>query len=208
MKLSALWISFGLLASTGKVITFNSDALGKAPAGWTIAMTNHGEPPNWEVRKDRTAPTPPHVLAQISDGPTANRFPLAIFNGADLRDGDISVRVKPLSGHTDQTGGVVWRYRDPNNYYLVRENARAKSVSLFKVENGSRTELGRVSHDIMPNTWTILKVSVRGKRFQVYVNHRRILQAEDSTFAGPGKVGLCTQADSVTYFDDFRVNPK
>jgi hypothetical protein len=30
----------------------------------------------------------------------------------------------------------------------------------------------------------------------------------DNTFATAGKVGLWTAADSVTYFDDFRVYPK
>jgi hypothetical protein len=65
-----------------------------------------------------------------------------------------------------------------------------------------------VKHDLRPNVWSILKVSVRGGRFQVYVNHHRILQAEDSTSSVAGKVGLATRADSVTYFDDFRVTAK
>jgi hypothetical protein len=65
-----------------------------------------------------------------------------------------------------------------------------------------------VHHDIEPNIWSILKVSVRGSRFQVYVNHRRILQADDKTFTATGRVGLWTVGDSVTYFDDFRVYPK
>jgi hypothetical protein len=208
MKTLALWISFGLIASTSRIINFDSDALGKTPAGWSVAMTNRGEAPRWEVRKDQTAPTQPYVLAQISNDATNNRCPLAIFNGLNLRDGDVSVRVKPVSGRADQSGGLVWRYRDPNNYYLARENARTKNVAIFKVENGQRTQIGTVPHDILSNTWSILKVSVRGNRFQVYVNHRRILQAEDKTFTGPGKVGLWTLADSVTYFDDFRVYPK
>jgi hypothetical protein len=32
-----------------------------------------------------------------------------------------------------------------------------------------------------------------------------LLEVEDSTFAGSGKVGLWTKADSVMYFDDLRV---
>jgi hypothetical protein len=28
---------------------------------------------------------------------------------------------------------------------------------------------------------------------------------EDRTFEGPGKVGVWTKADSVTYFDDLRI---
>jgi len=171
-------------------------------------MTNHGEAPRWEIRKDQTAPTQPYVLAQTSNDATNNRCPLAIFNAVTLRDGDVSVRIKPVSGSADQAGGLVWRYRDSNNYYLARENARTKNVSIFRVQNGERTQIGTVMHDILPNTWSILKVSVRGNRFQVYMNHRRIWQGEDKTFTAGGKVGLWTMADSVTYFDDFRVYPR
>jgi hypothetical protein len=77
------------------------------------------------------------------------------------------------------------------------------------VQDGRRIALNAgVHHDIHLNAWSILKVSVRGNRFQVYVNHRRILQAFDDTFTKSGKVGLWTVGDSVTYFDDFRVYPK
>jgi hypothetical protein len=172
-------------------------------------MTNRGGPPAWVVRQDQTAPTPPYVLAQVSNDATDNRCPLAILNDVDLRDGDVSVRMKPVSGREDRAGGLVWRYRDANNYYLAQANALDDSVAIFKVENGRRIPIqSGVQHDIPSNAWSILKVSVRGDRFQVYVNHRRILQAWDSTFAKSGKVGLWTVADSVTYFDDFRVYPK
>ena len=126
-----------------------------------------------------------------------------------LRDGDVSVRIKPVAGREDQGGGLVWRYRDANNYYLARANALENSVALYKVENGRQLPLAPgVKHDIPSNGWSILKVSVRGNRFQVYLDHRRILQGWDNTFAAAGKVGLWTVADSVTYFDDFRVYPK
>jgi hypothetical protein len=67
-----------------------------------------------------------------------------------------------------------------------------------------------VRHDLPANGngWSILKVSIRGNRFQVYLDHRRILQGTDNTFGGAGGVGLWTVADSVTYFDDFRVDPR
>lgn len=208
MRVLSLWISLSLLASAGRVVNFDTEAIGRMPAGWSAAMTAGGAAPRWEVRKDQSAPTQPYVLAQTSNDAADNRAPLAIFNGMNLRDVDVSVRIKPVSGREDQAGGLVWRYRDQNNYYLARENARTKNVAIFKVENGARRQITDISHNILPNTWSILKVSVRGNRFQVYVNHRRILQGEDKTFNGPGKVGLWTLADSVTYFDDFRVNPK
>lgn len=171
-------------------------------------MTNHGAAPRWEVLKDQTAATQPYVFAQVSTDPVGNRFPLAIFDGLLLRDGDVSVRLKPVSGTQDQAGGVVFRYRDANNYYLARANARQQNVALIKIENGERTQIAAVKHDIPSNTWRILKVSVRGNRIQVYLDHRRILQTYDGAFTAAGKVGLWTVGDSVTYFDDFRVNPK
>ena len=209
LRVFGLWISFGLLASTARIVNFDTCALGKTPPGWTVAMTDSGGPPRWEILKDRSAPTQPYVLAQVSGDPGRARLPLAIFDGANFRDGDISVRIKPVSGHEDQGGGLVWRYRDANNYYLVRANALANNVSVFKVQNGRRIPiLAGVPHEIPKNGWTILKVSARGARFQIYLDHRRILQGADETFTGSGKAGLVTVADSVMYFDDFRVYPK
>jgi hypothetical protein len=204
-------LALGFMSTPGKLITFDSETLGKAPPGWTIAMTNGsgGQAPRWEIRVDRTARTQPYVLAQLSTESGNDRYPLAILDKPTLRDGEVSVRLKPVSGREDRAGGLVWRYRDPLNYYLARANALTKNVAIFKIQNGRRTQIAySVNHDIPSNDWSILKVSFHGQRFQVYVNHRRLLSAEDRTFSGEGKVGLCTIADSVTYFDDFRVNPK
>lgn len=208
MKPFTLFIVFGLIGSTGKIINFDSAPLGKMPPGWSAATTNGGERPTWQVLRDTSAPTQPYVFAGFSNDPV-NHCPLAILETMSVRDADVSVRVKPLSGHPEETAGLVFRLRDANNYYLVRANAADHSVGLFKVENGQSVALaGRVRHDIPANSWSILKVSVRGNKFQVYVNHRRVLQAQDSTFERSGRVGLWTNGQSATYFDDFRIYPK
>ena len=208
MKPFVLLVAFGLV-STGTVINFDTAPLGKMPPGWSVSMTNAGGAPQWQIIRDTSAPTQPYVLAQTSSDPTGNRCPMAILENVSLQNGDVSVRLKPVSGREDRAGGVVWRYRDANNYYLVRANALTKTVVVYKVERGQRSQVGlEVRHDIPSNAWSILKVSVRGPKFQVYVNHHRILESWDRTFNGAGKVGLWTVSDSVTYFDDFRVYPK
>lgn len=208
MRPLALLIAFGF-STPGTVVNFDTAPVGQLPPGWTVSMTNHGGPPQWQILKDQSAPTQPYVLAQTSSDPTGNRCPLAIYNIVSLKNGDVSVRIKPVSGRETRAGGVVWRYRDPNNYYLVRASALTKNVAIYKIQDGQSTIISsEVRHDIPSNAWSILKVSVRGDRFQVYVNHRRVLQSQDRTFSGAGKVGLWTVSDSVTYFDDFRVYPR
>jgi len=202
-------LAFGLTAATTRIVTFDNGQVGKLPSDWTVTMTNRGRAPQWEIVRDLSAATKPYVLAQTSVDSPRDRFPLAIYNALKLRDGEVSVRIKPVSGHEVQAGGIVWRYRDENNYYLARANALEKNVQVFKVENGVRRPLmAGVRHEIPTNAWSILKVAIRGTRFQVYMDHRRILQGSDTTFKGEGRVGLWTVADSVTYFDDFRVTTK
>jgi len=168
-------------------------------------MTNYGAAPRWEILRDQTARSQPYVLAQVSRDPNRDRSPLAVLDGTNLRDGEVSVRLKFVSGK-DQSGGLVWRYHDENNYYVARADATAGAVAVDKVEKGRRIPLlAGVKHDVPSNGWVILKVAARGDRFQIYLDHRRILQGQDRTFLDPGKVGLWTVADSVAYFDDFRV---
>jgi hypothetical protein len=210
MKLVALVAGFGIIASASvNILNFDRDRLGQAPSGWTLGATRGSGESRWEVRFDHTAPTQPYVLAQTSTNSAGTSFPFAVFNAISLRDGDVSVRLKPVTGRVTQSGGVMFRYRDPDNYYVASADSLRQDVVVYKIENGVRKPLLKpVRHEFSPNRWSILKVSVGGNRIQVFVDHRRVLRVEDATFRGPGKVGLWTGGGSVTYFDDFRVSPK
>jgi hypothetical protein len=200
-------------SSFTEILTFDSFTIGKTPPGWSVSMTHTGGPPKWAVVKDTTAPSQPYVLAQLSTDRTEGRCPLAIFDKLSMQDGEVSVKFKPVSGSEERAAGIVWRYRDENNYYVARANALGHNVAVFRVENGRHIPLGRrgstgedgVSHEVTPRRWGILKVAIRGPVFSVYYDHRRILQVEDSAFGSAGKVGLWTKADSVVYFDNFRI---
>lgn len=215
---SALWIAIAMAsAAWAETITFDSAKPGSLPSGWTSAMTHEGGPPRWEVLKDSSAPGAPNVLAQLSDDKTSRRFPLAIYEPAHLRDGEVRVRFKPIAGAVDQAGGIVWRYRDPDNYYLVRANALENNVVLYKVENGVRKSLAPlgtppdtygIKQDVAKLTWSELRIVFQGNRHTVFFNGTKLLEVEDSTFLEAGKIGLWTKADSVTHFDDFSFQGK
>jgi hypothetical protein len=211
---AALLLYFPALA---EVIRFDNTLPGKLPTGWSVTMTHDGAPPQWEIVRDPSAPSPPYVLAQVSRDSTAGRFPLAIWDATTIRDGDVSVAFKAVDGSVDQAAGIVWRYRDPNNYYIVRANALENNVVLYKVENGVRLTIAPkglpsrsygVKRQIPRGQWNTLRVAFKRDLFIVFLNGERLFEASDRTFAEAGKTGLWTKADSITYFDEFTVTGK
>jgi hypothetical protein len=202
------------LAAWGQIMSFDALKPGALPNDWTVAMTHEGGAPKWEVIADPSAPTKPHAIAQTSTDNTSGRFPLAVYEGAVFTDGSVSVRFKPVSGKRDRAAGIVWRYKDPDNYYLVRANALEDNVVLYKVENGKRISLEPkgtpsktygVKQSVPKEVWSSLRVDFEGSRFVVSFNEAAIMEVEDSTFTSAGRTGLWTKADSVTYFDDFQI---
>jgi hypothetical protein len=204
-------------AAEPETYRFETDAEGKSPAGWTVAMTHEGGAPLWNVIRDASAPSPSHALAQLSADATSSRYPLAILNGFETADGAVRVKFKAISGKVDQAAGVVWRYRDPDHYYVVRANALESNVVLYKVEGGKRTALAPkgtpagtygVKHPVPAGQWCELAVDFRGGEFAVSFNGQKIFEVSDATFPFAGKTGLWTKADSVTWFDDFSVEKR
>src|SRR6516225_3607960 len=118
----ALWlcaIGVTLVAQATK-IDFEHDESGKPPKGFSFALTGQGKPGVWIVRKDDAAHG--NVLAQTDADTTDYRFPVAVYDNFTAKDVDLAVQFKPVSGKGDQGAGLVWRYRDQNNYYITRCN--------------------------------------------------------------------------------------
>jgi len=218
MKLTRFVFSLCVLlcaaaAATAQTIDFNKDKTGAPPSDTSTALTGNGKPGVWVVMKDDASPGQGNVLAQTDADATSYRFPVCVFEKISAKDADISVKFKPVSGRVDQAAGIVWRYRDKDNYYIVRANARENNVVLYKVQNGKREDLplkgaGRTYGKKAPvpsGQWSTLRVTAKGNLFTVYLNGEKLYEVEDSTFTEAGKVGLWTKADSVTYFDDLQI---
>jgi hypothetical protein len=196
------------------VIDFNKDELGKTPKGFSTALTGKGSAGMWQVVKDESAPSKPNVLAQTDMDKTSYRFPLCVYDSLVAKDVDVSVKFKPVKGKEDQAAGIVWRYKDKNNYYIVRANAMENNVVLYKVENGKRTDLPLVGMGLtygmktkVPSgVWGTLRVVASGDLFQVYYNGKKLYDVKDNTFTEAGEVGLWTKADSYTLFDDLSIS--
>ena len=197
------------LAVVSDIVRFDGFRLGETPPGWLTSITGKGEP-KWEVVSDETAPSKSQALKQSGETPKAS-FPICLKQGESLKDGWVEVKFKPVSGKIDQAGGVVWRAKDKDNYYVCRANALEDNVVLYKTEGGKRKALdivGRsggygVDTKVTPGQWHTIRVEFSGPRFKVILDGKELFVVEDSTFTDAGMVGLWTKADSVTLFDDF-----
>ena len=194
-------------------VDFSEDVVGQAPKGFEFGHTaKAGAPGKWVVQAEGTN----KYLAQVDPNNTRSRFPVAVVSDVAAADVDLSARFKPVSGRVDQAAGLVWRFQNEDNYYIVRANALENNVVLYKVEKGKRTDLavkgeGRTygkKAQVPSGQWSTLRVVAAGPRFEVFFSGSKLYEVEDTTFTQSGKVGLWTKADSVTQFDDVTIVTK
>jgi hypothetical protein len=201
-SLVSLFIIAGALATMNTVnaatISFDQDKTGAAPAGWRAGVTGRGSP-KWSVEADATAPSKPNVLKQSASG----TFPWCVREDAAFADGYVEVKFKSVSGREDQAGGVVWRFKDGDNYYVARANALEDNVSLYYTQNGLRKTIKYVDAPVPRNTWHTLRAEFSGNKIRVLLNGKAYIELDDDHIGGAGAVGVWTKADSVTLFDDF-----
>lgn len=193
-----------------RTLDFAGDVTGQPPKGFVFGHTAKvGAPGTWVVQAEGAH----RYLAQTNADATRSRFPVAVVNDISIADVDVSVRFRPVSGRVDQAAGLVWRYQNEDNYYLVRANALEDNVVLYKVERGRRTDLpvkgaGRTygkAAKVPAGQWSTLRVVATGPLFEVSLNGVTLYAVEDTTFAMAGRVGVWTKADSVTHFDDLTI---
>ena len=177
---------------------FDGDPTGALPSGWRAGVTGRGTP-KWTVEADASAPSRPNVLKQSGSG----TFPWCVRPEVAITDGFVEVKFKPMSGREDRAGGVVWRWKDGDNYYIARANALENNVSLYYTANGRRNTLKYVDATVPGDAWHTLRVEFSGKRIRVIYDGKQYIEIEDAHIAGAGAVGVWTKADSVTLFDDF-----
>jgi hypothetical protein len=187
-----------------KTFTFDNDPVGSPPAAFEFARTGQGAEGKWVVREDKDKPGN-RVLVQESSDSTDYRFPLAIVKEGSFKDVTLSVRAKPVSGEVDQGFGVVWRYKDANNYYITRCNADEDNCTIYHTVNGRRRSFQNKGIKVAKNAWHSLKMQATGNHFVVWYDGTKVLDTTDGTFKDAGRVGLWTKADSVIEFDDFTI---
>jgi len=189
--------------TSAQTVNFDDMKTGAPPPGWTATQTGSGSA-KWSVEKDDSAPSKPNVLKQSGEA----TFPVCIKNDTNLKDGFAEVKFKPVAGKEDQAGGVIWRVRDANNYYIARANALEDNVTIYHTIIGKRVAFKNINTKVTPGVWHTLRVDFEGNKFTVTFDGSKVIEATDESFANAGKVGVWTKADSVTEFDNFSYGSK
>src|SRR5258708_3853562 len=156
----ALMTSLTTSISFADTVNFDEFKTGAPPPGWTATQTGSGKA-KWEVVADNSALSKPNVLKQSGEA----TYPVCIKEDTNLKDGFVEVKFKPLAGKEDQAGGVLWRCKDPDNYYISRANALEDNVTIYHTVNGKRSEKKRINTKIASNQWHTLRVAFKDNYF-------------------------------------------
>src|SRR3989442_14383548 len=170
-----------------RTFTFENDRAGVPPPEFELARTGNGPEGKWTVEPER-GKQKNHVLLQSSADKTDYRFPVAVLKNESLRDVTLSVRARRLAGEVDQGFGLVWRYRDANNYYITRCNADEDNCTIYHTVDGRRRAFLNQSVNVAKNTWHTLKLEATGNHFVVTYDGNKVLDANDETVKDAGRV--------------------
>jgi len=202
-------------------IDFSDFPVNETPAGFHGALAGGGQPGDWKIIMDETpsafAPLTPQagqtqatsqhaVLAQISQESNEERFPMLIYDKETFGDFKLTTRFKIVSGVAEEMAGIVFRYQNSSNFYVLRASALGHNVRFYKVVNGLRGNLIGPELDIATNVWHTLGIQCQGNQIICQLDGRMVMPPlNDNTFT-EGKIGFWTMSDAVSYFGDTTIS--
>jgi hypothetical protein len=185
---------------------FNDDKVGALADGWSVAETNgKDKKATWAVIKDQAAPSGSQAIAITSNNNSGQTYNLLMAEGTNFKDLKIEVGVKSMTGKEDQGGGIIWRAKDANNYYITRWNPLEKNIRLYYVKDSKRKQLASADIETDPSVWHEIDLEHVGSEIEVQFDEETVIEFNDDTFGEAGMVGMWTKADAATAFDDFDI---
>ena len=146
------------------------------------------------------------ILHQSANISGSTPYALAVVDKSKFQDVSLTVRVKAGAAAGQPKAGVVWRYRNSENYLVACLDFQDDRIRLYRVVRGNRVMFGAGEEIILkPGIWYTLRVEHRGDRIKVYLDNEAFIIEKDKHYRESGKVGLWTQTDAATSFDDLRV---
>jgi hypothetical protein len=201
-------------------IDFGDFATGQTPTGFHSVVAGSGQPGDWKIVKDEVPSLFPSfsgkapivgrrsVLAQLSQEPDDDRFPMLIYDGETFKDFKLTTRFKIVSGVAEQMAGIVFRFQNASNFYVVRASALGQNLRFYKMVNGQFADPFTLGTNIAVGVWHTLTVQCEGIQITCKLDDGLTMPLQvPATFAS-GKIGFWTMADAVSYFGDTTIDYK
>ena len=198
-------IAFGLAGVNAQVVvrTFDEDAIGNPPPNLSFAVARQQNAGKWLIR----AEGPNHYLTHLADSVAAGGFSMAVLETPHPAQMRASVRLKLLDG--ERLGGLVWRYQDAENFYLVALDLRIQELALYRVVRGNRIRLDEEDElELDVSAWHSVRVVQDDDDIRVSLGGIGVIRARDRTFADAGRVGVWSGGGATAWFDDLRIEPE
>jgi hypothetical protein len=210
MILRTLFIAVITISSLGAITlheNFETAKPGTVPKGWKVDATHPGNvQAKWSVTIAQDRPADDQKVLTLTQAGT-NMFNLCYLPDTKVTDAAIEVKFHANSGKIDQGGGIAWRIKDANNYYVARFNPLEDNFRFYSVKDGYRSQLASANIHL-DSGWHTMKIVHKGKHIEAYLDGKKLIESNDDTFTKSGAVGLWTKADAATSFDDLSLEGK
>jgi hypothetical protein len=215
-------LAAALLAMTAfgaeREINFGDFPVDQTPSNFLSVVGGRGKPGDWKVIEEQTTSAMPArnpnapaltqhaVVAQLARYAVDDHFPILVLKDDTFNDFTFSTRFKIAGGALAEMAGIVFRYQDEKNYYVLVASVLDSHFWFFKVVDGVRSEkLIGPKIDIAKDEWHEITVQCEGNHIHCLLDRKEIIpMITDSSF-GSGKVGFWTKSDTVGYFTDAKL---
>ena len=174
---------------------------GSGPDGCTPAVSGLGGPAVWEVRVERLL-LDGKALVETSREAVPNRFPLCIADRPVAKNAEVELSFVVHDGRIARAAGLVLRFADPLDFYVVETDALAGSVRLLRIVNGERRQIAGRAMVLGTGEKQTLRIKAIDTSFSVSLDGKLLFETHDDGIATPGRFGIWSRADSLTSFGD------
>jgi hypothetical protein len=198
-------IALALASARAQIVvrTFDEDAINGPPPGFSFAVARQQPPGRWMVRAEGSN----HYVTHLADPSASGGFSFAVLDTAHPAQMRASVRLKLMEG--ERVGGLVWRYQDPENFYLASLDLRLQELALYRVVRGNRIRLDDEDElELDVAAWHSVRVVQDDDDIRVSLGGIGVIRARDRTVAEEGgRAGVWSGGGATAWFDDLRVEP-
>jgi hypothetical protein len=184
-------------------VTFQDNFTSGTLTGWSVVdETKTQGPSKWAVTNGAAAQS-----SNIAGGSTAANTiekpgTILVAGNTGWRDMEYSVR---MSSPDDDAMGVVFRYKDANNYYRFSMDKERNYKRLVKKVNGKYYPIAQVKGGFTPGFNHVVKTRAIGSNIQITVDNNLIFNVNDASIP-QGMVGLYSWGTQPVSFDDVKVD--